>query len=177
MVEYSSDWNSRTARARKNLKCENCEGRIYKGTKRITYDNRAQGSRWAHHEHLDCQAAWWQADLGNLLRHVGKLPGHIPPPEVAHPAVPGLNITVTSITEATGSAVWTPSMETQQKLLDAPNLEIRAAAISELSIYMSLMIDVANRCVGNQKVSMIVSNALQQIKQELGIEDPKEPVR
>lgn len=166
MVEYVDGWAAYMARSRKPIrKCALCDGAIYKGMMYINRDDRRGGKRWAHHEHVDCQAAWWQVVLTNLLRSVGQLPGSVPPEEAVDPRLEGFDLVFSQQSARVGEITWKPSEEVKRRFLHTPDLALREQAKGEIELFMGLTIDVLLRAFGHQRAAMQLSNIVQQLEQ------------
>lgn len=166
MVEYVDGWNARVARSRIDRSCAQCGGRILKGMLYVSRDNRRPGGkRWGLHEHVDCQAAWWQVDLKHLLKSVGKLPHTQPPQTETDPRLEGFDIIFKSLSNRTGITTWIPSTEARQQFLYTPDTRLRETAQTEIELAFGLFADVIIRSFGNQHAAMMLSNIIQQLVQ------------
>lgn len=166
MVEYVDGWNARVAWSRIDRSCAKCNGRIVTGMLYISRDDRRPGGkRWSLHEHVDCQAAWWQVNLKHLLKSVGKLPHTPPPQDETDPRLEGFDIIFQSLSDRTGVTTWLPNAEVRQQFLQTPDTKLRESAKAEIELAFGLFADVIIRSFGNQHAAMMLSNIIQQLVQ------------
>ena len=165
-------WSFKTFQARKNYRCAHCDGVIPQGIKYLRHVERLGPRKMKDplrnvHVHLDCTAPWYQPEQAPRLRHVGRLPGKIPPPEI-YDGVTGFIIPAVAVHSPTvGTMQWLLPSVLAQKLAFAPNRGLSVSAIAEIEQSLLIVLTALVEVSGHQKKSMKLSHLINQMAAEI----------
>lgn len=166
------DWSYKTFRARKNYCCRNCDGIIPSGVVYMRHVERLGPQKGKDplrnvHIHLDCTAPWYQPEASPRLRHVGKLPGKVPPPSVYDGVSGFLTPAVYVRKDAIGTLQWQLPQNLAQKLAFAPKPGLAITAVAEIETALAIVASALLQAVGHQRKSMKLSHLINEIAAEL----------
>lgn len=165
-------WSYKIFRARKNYCCANCDGIIPSGVKYMRHVERLGPQKGKDplrnvHVHLDCTAPWYQPETSPRLRHVGKLPGKMPPSAVYNRISGFLTPAVCVREDAIGTLQWQLPQSLAQKLAFAPKPGLAISAVAEIETALAIVATALLQAVGHQRKSMKLSNLINEIAGEL----------
>lgn len=161
-------WSGKVIKARKHHRCENCGGIIIAGTKyardvvRLGTD-KARDARRNLHYHLDCEAPWYQGEVVHRTKHIGKLPGGLPPETIAKPGTPYLAPAVAASSNQIGTVQWKLPEHLATRLVHNPNSAGTIGAVAEYEALLAIVLEGAVLASGHQRIAMRLSHLVNEI--------------
>lgn len=164
MPEYGAN-GTRTVRANKHYRCDNCNDIIFK---RSRYENHREdprgGRTWQGRRHLDCEAPWWQVDPTNLLKALGALPSSLPSKKFDLSLVGSHFIVKTDKSSPSVRVDWSLPHELRKAIANTPKKR-GDLVLDEIATALELFLTTLTYVSGNKKASLQVSHLLQQAYQ------------
>ena len=161
-------WSYKTYRARYNYRCANCEGIIPSGTKYLRHVERLGANKGVDplrnvHVHLDCTAPWYQPEAPHRLKHLGNLPGRLPPVAVHDPAQYYHKPSVAIATDAIGILLWQPPAELAAKLAFCPRQHLSHGAMADIEATLTIVMTALVQASGHRRKAMKLNHLIEEI--------------
>ncbi len=168
-TEGIPSWSFKELRARYTYGCANCGGSIIAGTKYLRHVVRLGSRRGKDplrnvHVHLDCHAPWYQpGDLPRRLRHVGNLPGQVPPEDVRQPSIPFIRPHVSINGEVIGTLQWKLPRDLEIKIAFCTSSAVQLGSIAEIEQALSILLTALVGAVGHKRKSLKLSHLINEM--------------
>ena len=159
-------WSGKEFKARRNYRCANCGGAIPSGTKYLRHVERLGANKGVDplrnvHVHLDCMAPWYQPEAPHRLKHLGNLPGRLPPVDIHDPAQYYHKPSVAIATPALGIVQWQPPGDLAAKLAFCPKQHLSHGAMADIEATLTIVMTALVQASGHRRKAMKLNHLIE----------------